>query len=127
MRTIASVVVLAGLCALSLWSVNAAASESAAKLRGDPAKVTTYTLNNGRFVKGPPAANFALGVELQVIEESPRGYVLVQAAPGPVWLDKMDVKVSSGKEVKHRCLRSMTSAADTTAAITRGAGERCKP
>ena len=129
MRTIAFAAVLSTALVASLWVAVAGASEplQTGKLRGDPARVTTYTLSNGRFVKGPPASNFALAGDLVVEEVSPRGFVLVKASPLSVWLDKMDVKLSSAKPIKSRCLNSVTSAADTTAAITRGAGEGCKP
>ena len=103
-----------------------ASEPKAARLRSDASETPTYSEVGGNFVKGPVASSVGIGNDVIVVDESPRGYVLVAKQPKAVWLDKMDVKMLSGKAVKARCLTSVTTAADTTAALTRGAGEGCK-
>ena len=93
-------------------------------LRRDPAY--SFRVENDRFKRAESIAASTLVLPAKILQVSPKGYVLVEAKPSPVWLDKLDVDIDPKLTVKARCAPVITVAADTTTALTRGAGEGCK-
>lgn len=93
-------------------------------LRRDPAP--SFRLEGDRFKRAAPVAASTMVLPAKVLQVSPKGYVLVAAGSGPVWLDKLDVDIFPKLTVNARCAPTITAAADTTTALTRGAGEACK-
>lgn len=106
----------------------ASASASAATARvervyGTPVE---FAREGDRFRRVGPLAS---GVRLEhasVIDSSAGGYVLVDAQPRPVWIDKLNLRLS-GTVPKARCLDHaiVSSRSDSLTAGVRGAGENC--
>ena len=61
----------------------------------------------------------------RILENSPKGYVMVEAKPAPVWVDKLKVKLDMAAP-KTRCGSIVTASSDSVTAGVRGAGEGCK-
>lgn len=114
----------------------AGASQPVPGTSGAVRRVTEFTVPaplafqrvDDRFKRLGPLAAGAVKLPAPVLEESSKGYVLVASATGPVWLDKLDVTLVPRKApaTMARCGPAVTSAADTTVAAVRGAGEGCK-
>ncbi|MCL1528770.1 hypothetical protein [Xanthomonas nasturtii] len=91
-------------------------------------QVVTYAESEGRFRRvGPLPA----GVDLRlakVSQISPKGYVLVETAAGPVWLDKLKVKIAGDLKLSSnvRCTSTVSEASDAVTAGVRGVGEGCR-
>lgn len=90
------------------------------------AQVTTYVQDADRFRRAAPLAPAAITLPARVLEVSGKGYVLVEAHPAPVWLDKMDVDIHPKLPLNAHCLAGVSTAADTTQGIVRGAGQGCQ-
>lgn len=93
-------------------------------LAGSP---VTYSVDKqyGKVRRGERLAEGALALPAPVLDTSPRGYVQVQGADGPVWLDNMDVEIDPPVRVDARCLSNITKSSTTTTAAALGAGEGC--
>ncbi|PPU52913.1 hypothetical protein XarbCFBP6827_16130 [Xanthomonas arboricola] len=91
-------------------------------------QVVTYVESDGRFRRvGPLPA----GVDLRlakVSQVSPKGYVLVETAAGPVWLDKLKVKIAGDLKLSSnvRCTSTVSEVSDAVTAGVRGVGEGCR-
>lgn len=108
-----------------LWAAPPATDSKVVKLRR--ATVTTYVLEGDRFKRSAPLSPSALALPARVLKASGRGYVLVDANPQAVWLEKMDVEINPKLPLNARCISGVSTAADTTQGIVRGAGEGCRP
>lgn len=117
----------AGVLLLATCGMSAAADEPTVyrieKARRD--QVTEYVQDGDRFRRGEkiPSARIT---GTKVLEVSPRGYVLVETAAGPVWVDRLDVEINPKLPVKAECLALVSAPVDTTAGIVRGAGGACE-
>lgn len=91
-------------------------------------QVMTYQEVDGRFRRvGPLPAGIELR-QARVSRVSPKGYVLVETAAGPVWLDKLKVKVAGDLTLSDnvRCTSTVSEASDAVTAGVRGVGEGCR-
>lgn len=91
-------------------------------------QVVTYEEINGRFRRvGPLPAGIELR-QAKVSRVSPKGYVLVETAAGPMWLDKLKVKVAGDLTLSGnvRCTSTVSEASDAVTAGVRGVGEGCR-
>ncbi len=94
--------------------------------------VAIYEQDGERFRRtgrSVPAASLAGAAVLDV---SRKGYVLVQAAPAPVWVDKLKLRIEGDLSLAPgvRCAPARTSTTvtvrkDAATAGVRGAGEGC--
>lgn len=119
--------VFAGAFLLAVMAATASSNEPTVyrveKARRD--QVTEFVPDGDRFRRAEkiPAGRVQ---GARVVEASPRGYVKVETAAGPVWLDKLDVEISPKLPVKADCLVLVSAPVDTTAGIVRGAGGACE-
>ncbi len=91
-------------------------------------QVVTYAESEGRFRRvGPLPADVDLRLA-KVSQVSPKGYVLVETAAGPVWLDKLKVKIAGDLKLSSnvRCTSTVSEASDAVTAGVRGVGEGCR-
>ena len=94
------------------------------KLRDEQA--TVFTADEDRFRRSEARVSVAdLDLPARVLDASGRGYYQVETPQGPVWLDRFDVVVDPPLVISARCL-AVSTPADTTSGITRGAGEDCR-
>lgn len=87
--------------------------------------VMTYVPEGDRFRRGPALPPGALQLPARILKVSGKGYVLLDAKPGPIWLEKMDVEIHPKLPLNAHCVAGVSTAADTTQAIVRGAGKGC--
>lgn len=89
------------------------------------AQVMTFAPDGDRFRRVGPLAPGALALPARVLQASGRGYVLIEATPSPVWVEKMDVDIQPKLPLNAQCIAGVSTAADTTQGIVRGAGQGC--
>ena len=116
--------------AIAVWlmlgaSPALAQSSKVVKLKGLTPAV--FQLTEGRYRKSGTLDSSTLTFPADVLKISPKGYVQVQSINGAIWLDKLDVVLDPPLTVKASCLTGVSVASDATSAVTRGAGEGCRP
>lgn len=86
-----------------------------------------YRQDGDRFKRVGPLPAGAVPVPARVLSQSKKGYVEVQGAAGPVWLDKMDVKLDPPASLwsEAKCSRQVTSQHKIKTHVGMGAGEEC--
>lgn len=86
-----------------------------------------YEQADDRFKRIGPLDTAAVAPPLKVLSVSKKGYVEVETATGPVWLDKMDVKLDPPASLwqKANCNRRVTTTASVKSHVGMGAGEGC--
>ncbi|PPU74280.1 MULTISPECIES: hypothetical protein [Xanthomonas] len=91
-------------------------------------QLMTYEEVDGRFRRSEPLPAGIDVRQARVTRVSPKGYVLVETANGPVWLDKLKVKVAGDLKLSGnvRCTSMVSEASDAVTAGVRGVGEGCR-
>lgn len=86
-----------------------------------------YRQEDDRFKRVGPLDTAAVAMPLKVLSVSKKGYVEVETATGPVWLDKMDIKLDPPASLwqKANCNRAVTTTAAVKSHVGMGAGEGC--
>jgi len=95
-------------------------------------QVATYEQDGERFKRtGQHVAGASLA-DAAVLDVSRKGYVQVQTASGPVWVDKLKLRIDGDLSLAPgvRCApargsSSVTAGRDAATAGVRGAGEGC--
>lgn len=114
------------LCAMAIafaGDANASSASHVVKLRGT--QVTTFEMVDGRFKRAGNVPAGIITLPAPVVQHSPKGYLQVRTSSGVVWLDKLDVVIDPPLAVKARCVGQVSVQADSTSAMTHGAGEGC--
>lgn len=124
-RTLTALFVLA-LLAFSGAAQSQSQSESESKVtKLRRTMVMTFIPDGDRFTRGQQLAPGAMQLPARILKVSGKGYVLVDAQPQPIWLEKMDVEIHPKLPLNAKCVAGVSTAADTTQAIVRGAGKGC--
>ncbi|GAA3933258.1 hypothetical protein [Luteimonas lutimaris] len=106
----------------------AAAATTEAHVVGFTArKLHTYQQEDDRFRRSGELDIAATVLPLKVLSVSKKGYVEVEGPSGPVWLDKLDVKLDSAGALSQavQCNRRVTTTASVKSHVGMGAGEGC--
>lgn len=90
-------------------------------------KLHTYQQQDDRFRRAGEFDIAAAVLPLKVLSVSKKGYVQVEGPSGPVWLDKLDVKLDSAGALSQavQCNRRVTTTAKVKSHVGMGAGEGC--
>lgn len=119
---------LAGLAVLSmgLSMVHAQQSTPRAVVALESTNPAVYEQHDDTFRRHGSLEAGQLVLPATILAESGRGYVQVQAASGPIWLDKMDVSIKPPLQPStSAACDKLSTASDTVVAMVRGAGEGC--
>ena len=122
LRNLSCSMLLAVFLVAPAWAADPPEVQHVKEVRGTP---MVYEKEGEQFRRvGPLPAEVDLR-GARILENSPKGYVMVEAKPAPVWVDKLKVKLDMAAP-KTRCGSIVTASSDSVTAGVRGAGEGCK-
>lgn len=120
------------LVAATAWAGNGGTPLKAKVIQATSEQVATFEQEGERFKRtGQSVAGTSLA-NAPVLDVSRKGYVQVQTAAGPVWVDKLKLRIEGDLSLAPgvRCAPArtgsgITASRDAATAGVRGAGEGC--